>query len=76
MSAMKVHLLKRLGLKRFCLRGNANHDGRSREQEPRLKVRRFAIRAEGHSVSEGSKVYERENSRVSRSARLKDFLSF
>jgi hypothetical protein len=50
-------------------------DGESCEIEPRLEYVAFAIRAEIRSVSEGSKGYDRENSRVSRSARPEDFLS-
>ena len=41
--------------------------------EPRLKMRQFAIRAESRRVSKGLKVYDRENLRVSRSARPGDF---
>jgi hypothetical protein len=51
-------------------------DGHGRGLEPRLKMRRFAIRAESRSVSKGSRAYERENSRVSRSARSEDIFIF
>jgi hypothetical protein len=55
---------------------DAVRDGHSCGLEPRLKMRRFAMRAESRNVSKGWKVYERENSRVSRSARSKDFYLF
>jgi hypothetical protein len=51
----------------------SGHVGSSCGLEPRLKMRRFAIRAESRSVGKGSKVYVRENSRVSRSVRSEDF---
>ena len=51
-------------------------DEESSEVEPRLKMRQFAIQVENRSVSKGSKVYERENSRVSRSSRREDSYIF
>src|SRR6266705_1234260 len=58
---------------RFEVHVELVRDGESCEVEPRLKMRQFAMHTESRSVSKGLQVYDRESSRVSRSARIEDF---